>query len=86
MARLYPAKKRRLCPIHNLHTLELSSQYEQQQGWLDKHHDEQDVDVFVATQSIYERDDSPLLFSVCVWSEDVVTWLPQADIVHFTDS
>ena len=78
-----PPKIEAFAPVHNLHTLETSSQYDQQQQWLDHQNEQAGQDVFVATHSLYERDDDPLLFSVCVWSENVETWLPEADIVHF---
>jgi hypothetical protein len=57
------------------------SDYAEQKELLDKIHEEERVDEFVASFSGIQRDN--VLTSYCVWSEDVVALLPKTDCVMF---
>jgi hypothetical protein len=56
--------------------------YAQQKGYLDKLHQKEKNEVFVATCQIYKRKDESL-FSRCVWTNGVDALLPETDLVVF---
>ena len=53
---------------------------------LDQLHERNDEDVFVASYTATRRTDTGKVQSDCVWSKDVLTLLPEADLVHFFDN
>lgn len=58
----------------------LSGEYAIQKELLDKLHEKEGEDVFVATFSAIKRTDGKLL-SYATWSQGVPTWLPRTDLV-----
>jgi uncharacterized protein YtpQ (UPF0354 family) len=66
---------------HEGHLMLAAIEYGEQKQVLDAWHAEQDIDVFVASLSVYR---SPAgLFSVAVWGEDVDSLLPRAERIAF---
>jgi hypothetical protein len=64
-----------------LMTLASAGVYKDQQDALQQHLGEQ---VFVATFGMLAKNDAPdALTSYCTWTQNVVTWLPLADVVAF---
>ena len=41
--------------------------------------------MFVASYTATQNEETGKVQSDCVWSKDVVTLLPEADVVHFSD-
>jgi hypothetical protein len=67
----------------NLQTRSLGHDYSEQKELLEKLHERDEVDVFVASFSGYQDKGSDLLTSVCVWGEGVLAWLPRTDKIAF---
>ncbi len=64
-----------------LQKLAMGGVYKDQQDALQAHLGEEH---FVATYSLFSRNDSPdALTSYCTWTQDVPSWLPRTDIVAF---
>ncbi len=61
----------------------ITRDYEEQQTLLDQLHERNDEDVFVASYTATQNEET--VSSYCVWSKDVLTLLPEADVVHFFD-
>lgn len=59
----------------------LSGLYNTQQSVLNRIFDRKGTDEFVASLTVGKKDSHVL--SYCVWSEDVPTWLPEAEFVGF---
>ncbi|AHG41034.1 hypothetical protein N018_12705 [Pseudomonas syringae CC1557] len=60
----------------------LQDEYASQKTLLDAIHDEHQEDVFVASYSLYKSDESSeSTFSICSWTENVITLLPKTDWV-----
>ena len=68
--------------VHRAEVLLAASQYSAQKEALDAQHERDDIDIFVASLLIAEPQDEPV-FSIAVWSQDVDTLLPQADLIRF---
>ncbi|MHB1035022.1 MAG: DUF1444 domain-containing protein [Pirellulales bacterium] len=60
-------------------------EYADQKQVLDKLHQAKGEDVFVASFSGMGRNGTEELFSFCVWGKDVLTLLPRADLVVFSE-
>jgi uncharacterized protein YtpQ (UPF0354 family) len=56
--------------------------YAQQKGYLEKLYAREKKDVFIATCQLFKRPDESL-FSRCVWSNGVDSFLPEADFIVF---
>lgn len=67
--------------FHKLELRSLSPDYAHQKELLERLHEKEDIDVFVATHTVGEMDEKAI--SYCVWVEDVETLLPVADLVVF---
>ncbi len=52
---------------------------------LDQLHERNEEDVFVASYTATQNQETGKVSSYCVWSKDVLTLLPEADAVHFFD-
>ena len=63
----------------------ITRDYEEQQTLLDQLHERNDEDVFVASYTTTQNQDTGKVSSYCVWSKDVLTLLPEADRVHLFD-
>jgi hypothetical protein len=61
----------------------LGREYNQQGEALQALHEKTETDLFVASYSLLRKKDSDEVMSYCVWSEDVVSLLPEADVVYF---
>ena len=59
----------------------LALDYAQQKELLDKIYEQEHIDVFVASYTLYETADPPAQFSVSVWSKGIPTLLPITDQV-----
>ena len=82
----------RLPEGHSLHSRfellryqSITRDYEEQQTLLDQLHERNDEDVFVASYTATQNQETGKVSSYCVWSKDVLTLLPEADRVHFYD-
>jgi hypothetical protein len=62
----------------------LLGEYSDQKERLDKRHDADGIDVFVASFTVMEKTDGSVL-SYGTWSKGVETWLPEADLVALYD-
>lgn len=71
--------------IHNLIKQEMMANYTESKTALEKEHEETELEVFVASYSLFSRNDSPHYMSNAVWTEGVPTWLPKADKISFVD-
>lgn len=78
-----PEESEDLAPVKNLITLETLDQYKTQKQALDKHNEENDIDIFIANYQVYERDNSATYHSVASWTESVHTWLPVTQDLMF---
>lgn len=61
-----------------------SNEYATQKDLLDKLHEKEGPDVFVATYEVVQKPDGTM-FSYATWAKGVATWLPQADKIAFFD-
>jgi hypothetical protein len=68
--------------VHRAEILLAAAEYRAQKEALDAAHERHGVDVFVGSVMVMERPDQTLA-SVAVWSSDVDTLMPQADLVAF---
>ena len=59
------------------------SDYDDQKGALNELHEKTGKDIFVASFSAVEKQDSGEIRSYCVWSEGVVAFLPKTDYIYF---
>jgi hypothetical protein len=65
--------------------LELAGLYAEQKELLDKVHEKEGVDVFVATYMASRHAETESHNSVCSWAKGVPTLLPVAEQVYFYD-
>ena len=56
--------------------------YSQQQGLLNDIHKLEEIDIFVASYKIFEREDGSS-YSACIWSNGIDSSLPQAENIAF---
>jgi hypothetical protein len=56
--------------------------YSQQQGLLNDIHKLEEIDIFVASYKIFEREDGSA-YSACIWSNGIDSLLPQAENIAF---
>lgn len=56
---------------------------DEQKTLLDQLHERNDEDVFVASYTATQDQDTGKVQSYCVWSKGVLTLLPETDLVHF---
>jgi hypothetical protein len=56
--------------------------YAQQQKLLNEIHEQEDIDIFVASYKIYERKDG-LAYSACVWTDGIDSSLPRSENIAF---
>jgi hypothetical protein len=61
----------------------LGEEYADQKELLERFHEEEEVDVFVASYSAVERDGQTRTWAI--WSKGVVTWLPRTEYVALFD-
>ncbi len=71
--------------VHNNIKIDNSNNYADAKDILEKINEENDVDLFVASYSLYGQEDSPQYSSTATWTETVHTWLPKVDLVSFVD-
>lgn len=57
--------------------------YAEQKGAMDELHEQTGKDIFVASYSAFEKEDTKEIRSYCVWSDGVVAFLPKADYIYF---
>ncbi len=68
--------------IEELNLRSAGSDYAEQKELLDAIHEKEMKDVFVASYTIVQKDETGELFSYCVWSEALTDqWLPETDQV-----
>ena len=82
----------RLPEGHSLHSrfeylryLSITRDYDEQKTLLDQLHERNDEAVFVASYTATQNSETGKVSSYCIWSKDVLTLLPEADVVHFFD-
>lgn len=61
--------------------IETGTDYEQQKELLDRIHEHDDTDIFVASCAASEQEGS--IRTRCLWSQGIVTLLPETDLVDF---
>jgi hypothetical protein len=75
-------------PVHDrfklLRLKYLMGEYSEQKERLEKRHEADGTDVFVATFTVLEKADGSV-FSYGTWSKGVATWLPETDLIAFYD-
>lgn len=78
----YPPTDHTLYPLFNqLHLSAIKGDYDEQQELLDTVFEQDEHDVFVATYSVVQPDDSDAFYSWATWSDGVPTYLPKTDLV-----
>ena len=68
---------------HLLQVKDFWSSYDQQKAALNELHEKMGKDIFVASFSAVEKQDTGEIRSYCVWSEGVVAFLPKTDYIYF---
>ena len=63
----------------------ITRDYDEQKTLLDQLHERNDEDVFVASYTATQNQETGKVSSYSVWSKDVLTILPEVDCVHFFD-
>ena len=63
----------------------ITRDYEEQQELLNQVHERNDEDIFVASYTATQHQETGEASSYCVWSKGVLTLLPETDLVHFFD-
>ena len=63
----------------------ITRDYDEQKTLLDQIHEHTGEDVFIASYTATQNEETGKVSSYCVWSKDVLTLLPEADVVHFFD-
>jgi hypothetical protein len=66
-----------------LNVQSIGQDYHEQKELLDKLHEKSGDDLFVASFSAMQENETGLIRSYCVWSEGVDALLPRTDLVHF---
>jgi hypothetical protein len=69
--------------FRELYLQTLGQTYAEQKDLLDKRHEREGIDVFVATYSGMHDEKNGRSHSMCMWSEGVDTLLPETDQVYF---
>jgi hypothetical protein len=69
--------------FRQLYIQSIGETYAEQKDLLERRHEIEQLDVYVAEYSAMEENTNAELFSYCVWSEGVDTLLPEADQVFF---
>jgi len=78
----YPASDHDLFPLFNqLHLSAIKGDYDEQKELLEEVFEKEEHDVFVASYSVLQPDDSDEFFSWATWSEGVPTYLPKTNLV-----
>lgn len=72
-------------PFGKLRVLSLAGDYASQKQLLDALHQKTGEDVFVATYSVIEHEETRRFSSYCTWAKDVRTLLPRTDHVVLID-
>jgi len=57
--------------------------YNIQKELLDELHEKQQKDVFVASCSVIQNEETGLVRTYCVWSAGIESWLPETDLIAF---
>src|SRR5690606_25249965 len=74
-------------PLHavyaELRVMQLADEYAQQKLLLERQHERDGIDLFVASFTGLDGDDTA--FSYCVWTKDVATLLPRAERIALFD-
>jgi hypothetical protein len=70
--------------FHLLRLKYLASEYSDQKEQLDKRHEAEGIEVFLATFMVMEKTDGAVR-SFGTWSRGVTTWLPETDLIAFYD-
>ncbi len=74
-----------LRPLTDVQREQLSRDYEQQKGLLERLYEMRREDVFVASYMLFQRKGSEELTSYAVWTKGVLTLLPHTDRIAFAD-
>jgi hypothetical protein len=69
--------------FRELHVQSLAQTYAEQKDLLDKRHERQQTDIFVATYSAMQNNTTGRINSYCMWSEGVDSLLPKTDQIFF---
>jgi len=69
--------------FHELATRFIGSEYSEQKDALEKRNEKTGTDVFVATLSAMQNEQTKKVRSYATWSKGVPTWLPKADLIGF---
>jgi hypothetical protein len=76
-------------PLHALYAelrvMQLADEYAQQKRLLERQHERDGVDVFVASFTGLSPEGDAAAFSYCVWTKDVATLLPRAEQIALFD-
>jgi hypothetical protein len=70
-------------PFRQLYIQSIGQNYAEQKDLLDRRHELEQVDIFVASYSAMEEEKTGNVISYCVWSEGVDTLLPETDQIFF---
>jgi uncharacterized protein YtpQ (UPF0354 family) len=62
--------------FHRLSLLSLNREYQEQKDLLDKHHEQNAIDIFTATFMLYSHEEHGM-HSMCVWTSGVESYLPE---------
>lgn len=71
--------------FHRLQVQELSELYADQKQLLDAIHQKEDIDIYVASFSVFQEKETGALESLCTWARGVLALLPRTDRVGFVD-
>ncbi len=77
----HPEKTDEYSSIHNLRSVENQTMYNESKAVLDRIHEAEQRDVFIANYTLYQQEGSPFYQSVGTLTETVHTWLPQSDVI-----
>ena len=69
--------------LTNIQRRRFALDYGLQKQYLEVIHQQENIDIFVASFATYETVDTKETFSVCVWSKDVDSILPRSDRIIF---
>jgi hypothetical protein len=69
--------------FRELHFQSLAQTYAEQKDLLDKRHEREQTDIFVATYSGIQNEKTGRIASYCMWSEGVDSLLPETDQIFF---
>jgi len=78
-----PARTEQFAGIHKLIKIEELNSYEEQKELLNTINEPSNLDIFVGSFQLFEKNDSPYYHSTATWSEGIHSWLPRAETISF---